>query len=354
MFYHIGLVLREHLSAFNVIHYISFRALICLLQSLILMVIVGNRCIRKYKALFATAVREDTPSSHKAKGNVPTMGGLLMLFITTLTSLCWCNLRMAHVWLFLFGILSFGGIGFIDDRAKITKKKGITARHKWYLQVTCAGALAIMLVLMGIVSTTITVPFLKHVHPDIGIFFVIWAMLVILAASNAVNLTDGLDGLAAGSLLPNIALYGLLNYAASNGIIASYLHMQPTVNSELPVIAGALLGAVLGFLWFNAYPAQMFMGDCGSLSLGAGLALMALMAKQELLLILSGGIFVLETLSVIIQVGWYKYTKKRIFRMAPIHHHFELEGLPEPKITMRCIIISIVLCLVALIIVKVR
>lgn len=222
------------------------------------------------------------------------------------------------------------------------------------MQIAFAFIIAFLLVATSTVSTFVCFPFFKHVHPDLGWFFIFWIIFVIVACSNAVNLTDGLDGLASGVLLPNLATFAFFCYAASHFIIAHYLHIPFTGNAEITVIGGALIGAVLGFLWYNAYPAQIFMGDVGSLSLGASLALMGLMSKQEILLVLSGGVFVIETVSVMLQVLSFKYRGKRIFRMAPIHHHFELQGLHETKITTRFIIVSIVLCLLSLITLKIR
>ena len=222
------------------------------------------------------------------------------------------------------------------------------------MQIAFSFAISMLLVMTSTVSTSVSFPFFKHLNPDLGWLFIGWAMFVIVACSNAVNLTDGLDGLASGVLLPNLATFAFLCYAASHFIIAHYLHIPFTANPEITVIGGALIGAVLGFLWFNAHPAQIFMGDVGSLSLGAALALMALMAKQEILLAIAGGIFVIETVSVMLQVLSFRYRGKRIFKMAPIHHHFELQGMHETKITTRFIIISIVLCLLSIITLKIR
>jgi len=354
MFYHIAVYLQQSVSAFNVFHYISFRTIASLLTSLFLSLLVGNWFIKKSNRYFASQVREDTPDRHKQKNNIPTMGGLLILGVVLVTSMLWCNLSKLHVWLFLFGMLLFGIIGFWDDWQKITKRKGITAKQKWFMQIAFAFLIAFLLVATSTVSTFVSFPFFKHAHPDLGWFFIFWAIFVIVACSNAVNLTDGLDGLASGVLLPNLASFAFLCYAASHFQIAHYLHIPFTGNPEITVIGGALIGAVLGFLWFNAHPAQIFMGDVGSLSLGASLALMGLMSKQEILLALSGGVFVFETVSVMLQVWSFKYRGKRIFKMAPIHHHFELQGMHETKITTRFIIVSIVLCLLSIITLKIR
>ena len=256
--------------------------------------------------------------------------------------------------MFLLGLFSYGAIGFWDDWSKIKRSRGISAQAKFIAQWSIAALVALLWVYWAGAKTTICVPFFKNLNPDLGIFFVFWAMFIIVSCSNAVNLTDGLDGLAIGSLLPNFALYSIIAFLAGHFLIAGYLNIPFANSSEIAVMGATLIGASLGFLWYNAYPAQVFMGDVGSLALGAGLALMALMAKQEFLLIISGGLFVLETVSVILQVFVYKRWKRRIFKMAPIHHHFELLGWPEAKITTRFGIISFILCLLAFITLKLR
>lgn len=354
MLYHLSGYLQQQISLFNVVHYISFRAITSLLQALVMMIVFGNFFINKYKSYFAAQAREDTPVTHQQKNNIPTMGGVLILLVLFITCFTWCNLAKLHVWLFLLGILLFGLIGFFDDWQKINKKKGIAAKKKWIFQLVFASMISVLMVWTETISPEISFPFFKHVHPNIGWLFIVWAIFIIVGCSNAVNLTDGLDGLASGVLLPNLATFAFLSYAASHWLMAFYLHIPFTGNAEITVIAGALIGSVLGFLWYNAYPAQIFMGDVGSLSLGTGLALVALMSKQEILLVLAGGVFVVETMSVILQVASFKCLHKRIFRMAPLHHHFELQGIHESKITMRFIIVSIILCMLALITIKLR
>jgi len=248
----------------------------------------------------------------------------------------------------------FGALGAWDDWNKIKQQKGISAKTKWYAQIVISAIIALLLVITHAIPTTVSFPFFKNLNPSIGLLFIPWVIFVLVGTSNAVNLSDGLDGLAMGSLIPNFATYAIISYAAGNFIIASYLHIPFVDCGEMAVIAATLAGAALGFLWYNCYPAQIFMGDVGSLSLGAGLALIAIMCKQELLLPIAGGLFVLETISVMIQVFSYKQFGKRIFRMTPIHHHFELLGWPESKVTARFGIISIVLCLLALITLKIR
>jgi phospho-N-acetylmuramoyl-pentapeptide-transferase len=354
MLYHLAAYIQQTISAFNVVHYISFRTIASLLTSLFVTLITGKWFIRKSQKYFTSQARENTPERHKLKNNIPTMGGLLILGTVLISALLWCNLTKLHVWLFLLGIVLFGLIGLWDDIHKITKKRGISAKQKWFLQVACAFIIAITLITSSTISTSLSIPFFKNIQPQFGWFFILWIMFVILAESNAVNLTDGLDGLACGVLLPNLVLFTFLCYASSHFIIAHYLHIPFTNVPEITVIAGALIGSVLGFLWFNAHPAEIFMGDVGSLSLGSSLALLALLSKQELLLVLAGGIFVLETLSVMLQVISFKLRGKRLFKMAPIHHHFELLGTHESKITTRFIIVSIMLSLFALLTLKIR
>lgn len=354
MFYFLSAYLQPYVSGLNVVHYISFRTIAALLQSLVLTIFLGNIFIKKYASMFASQARELTPETHRKKNNIPTMGGILMLFVVVITSLCWVNWSKLCVWIFLGGIIIFGLIGFWDDWNKITKKKGIPARQKWILTIGSASLISLALIVSGVVSSQVHVPFFKNFHPELGFFFLAWAIFMIVGCSNAVNLTDGLDGLASGVILPNLGTFALLIYASSHYQIASYLHVPFTGNAEVTVICGAFIGTVLGFLWYNAHPAQMFMGDVGSLSLGCALALLGLLSKQEILLALSGGVFVVETLSVILQVASFKCRGQRIFKMAPLHHHFELQGIHETKITTRFIIISIVLCLLAMITIKIR
>ena len=285
---------------------------------------------------------------------MPTMGGIFILMVVVISALLWCDLTVKEVWFFLLGMLGFGAIGCWDDWRKIKHGKGISIGVKFALQWLTAFGIAYVWMHWGQVSTVISFPFFKHFNPDIGWWFIPWVMLVIVGCSNAVNLTDGLDGLAIGALLPNFATFSLICYLAGNARIADYLAIPFTQTSEIAVLGMTLVGASLGFLWYNAYPAQIFMGDVGSLGLGAALAMMALMAKQELLLPIAGGLFVMEASSVIIQIIARRKWDKRIFKMAPIHHHFELLGWQESKITVRFAIISFVLCLLALITLKLR
>ena len=354
MLYHLAKLLAPHISALNVIHYVSFRFAAALLTVLALSLAFGDRFIETSKLLFRSKSCEFTPETHKAKDNMPTMGGLFIILVVTITTLLWTNLGKAEVWLFLTCMCSFGALGFWDDWSKIKYGKGISERCKFRVQVALAALVCLGWFVFLHPSTKLCVPFFKNFNPDLGYLLIPWAMFVLVGTSNAVNLTDGLDGLAIGSLIPNFATFTLIAYLAGHHDFASYLHIPFAGTSELAIIGVILAGASLGFLWYNAYPAQIFMGDVGSLSLGASLAFLALLTRQELLLGIAGGLFVAETVSVILQVFSYKYFKRRIFRMAPMHHHFELLGWPETKITIRFALISCILCLVALITLKLR
>ncbi len=354
MFYHIAQALTPVWPIFNVIHYSSFRVMAALLTTLTCSFLWGDWFIGVARQYFRSKARAMAPQHHQLKDNLPTMGGLFILLLVSINTLLWCNLTDPHVWVMLFGMGSFGAIGAWDDWVKITTRRGISAKAKFILQLVASFLTVVFWVWSTQVSTTITFPFFKNVQPDIGWYFIPWAMLVIIGCSNAVNLTDGLDGLAIGTLMPNLATYAVLCSLAGNMHVAHYLHIPFAGTSEVALVGMILVGASLGFLWYNAYPALIFMGDVGSLALGAGLALLALQAKQELLLIVSGAIFVAETMSVILQVLSYKLRGKRLFKMAPMHHHFELIGWHESKITMRFAIISLMFCLFALISIKVR
>ncbi len=353
MLYHLAqhLALKAHI--FNVIHYVSFRSIAALLTALIFSFLFGNWFIEKSKLFFRAKAREWTPQTHRAKDDMPTMGGIFIIAATLFSMLLWANWSKPQVWLMAVCIIGNGAIGFWDDWNKIRHRKGISARTKFLLQVGFATALIIAWLMAG-ASTTITMPFFKNINPDLGWFFVPWAVFILVGTANAVNLTDGLDGLAIGSLIPNFITFSLITYLAGHVGMALYLNIPFADSSEITVIGSALVGASLGFLWYNAYPAQIFMGDVGSLALGSALAFMALMAKEEILLAIAGGLFVVEALSVIIQVWSFRYLGRRLFKMAPIHHHYELKGWQEAKITTRFGIISLVLCLLALLTLKMR
>jgi phospho-N-acetylmuramoyl-pentapeptide-transferase len=359
MLYHLLYPLHTTFSIFNVFRYITFRSIYAVVTALVLSFLLGPWLIRYLKkGCVGQYVRDDGPSSHLSKAGTPTMGGLLILFSIMISTLLWADLTNLYIWMALVVMAGFGAVGFLDDYLKLTKKKsaGLNGRAKILMQS------AIALVVAGIIysqpdfDSHITIPFLKDVRPDLGWGYILLAMLVIVGTSNAVNLTDGLDGLAIGSMTVATATYLIFSYVAGHIKIATYLQIPYVAGSgELAVLCGAVIGAGMGFLWFNTYPAEIFMGDVGSLPLGGILGTVAVITKQELLLILVGGLFVVEALSVIFQVGFFKMTNgHRIFRMAPLHHHFELKGWAEPKVIVRFWLITIVLGLLSLSTLKLR
>lgn len=354
MIYHMALYALHFLPFLNVVHYISFRAIAALLTAVTLSLVYGERFILFSQKFFRSQVRAFTPATHESKNDMPTMGGLFMVGVVLVTMSIWGNWYAPLTGLSLACLVGFAGIGFLDDYYKIIHKKGISAGIKFMLQVLVAAVTAGAWIVIMQPSTELVFPFFKNIHPELGWLFLPWALFVLIGTSNAVNLTDGLDGLAIGSLISNFGVFALIAYSAGHIKIAHYLCIPYAGTAELAVVASALVGASLGFLWFNTYPAQIFMGDVGSLGLGAVLGFIALASKQELLLVIAGGLFVVETLSVIAQVVAYRFFGKRLFRMAPIHHHFELLGWPESKITIRFCIISFILCLCALITLKLR
>jgi len=358
MLYHLLYPLAADIRLFNVFKYLTFRTIYAMITALLVAFFIGPWVIRKLEGLQARQViRTDGPESHLKKQGTPTMGGVLILAAILLPTLLWADLTNRYIWLALFIITGYGIIGFIDDYKKVVEKnpKGLTPRQKMFWQLLLAGAVAVILYILPGFSEEIFFPFFKKLHPDLGYFYIPFVALVIVGASNAVNLTDGLDGLAIGPVSINAATYMIFAYIAGNFKLATYLQMPYVAGTgELAILCGAMVGAGLGFLWYNSYPAEVFMGDVGSLSLGGGLGTLAVLTKQEILLVIVGGVFVVEALSVIFQVGSYKYRGKRIFRMAPIHHHFELKGVAEPKIIVRFWIISIILALVAISTLKLR
>lgn len=354
MLYHLAHYCKQFWSVWNVVHYVSFRAMAAFLSTLGLSFLTGGWFISRSKQYFRSRARQWTPERHKAKDNLPTMGGIFIILLVVVNTLFWCDLANLQVWTMLGTLVGFGAIGAWDDWSKITRQSGIAARYKFSLQ--CGIAFILIVLWVGYTGTTatITFPFFKNFQPNIGLFFIPWSVFIVVGCSNAVNLTDGLDGLAIGSLMPNFVTFSILCYLAGNVLLADYLHIPYTGTSEVAIIGIILIAASLGFLWYNAYPAQIFMGDVGSLALGAALAMMALLCKQELLLVIAGGVFVAETVSVIVQLLSYRFRGKRIFRMAPMHHHFELIGWQEAKITVRFAIISLILCMLALMTIKIR
>lgn len=355
MLYHLAQYFQEHIPALNVVHYVSFRAMAALLTSLIISFLSGEAFIKFSATYLRSKAREYTPHAHKDEKNaMPTMGGIFIVLVVLISVLLWSCLTNMQIWLFLLCLLGFACIGGWDDFCKIRYKKGINASVKLGLQLLIAGLVGLGFIYFCNPSTALVFPFFKHFQPELGLFFLPWIVFVIVGTSNAVNLTDGLDGLAIGSLITNFATFSVICYMAGHMVISHYLQIPFAGTSELVIPGGALVGASLGFLWYNTYPAQIIMGDVGSLALGSVLAFMALASKQELLLMIAGGLFMVETLSVIVQVLSYRYLKRRFFRMAPIHHHFELLGWQESKITVRFCIISFVLCLLALMTLKLR
>jgi phospho-N-acetylmuramoyl-pentapeptide-transferase len=343
---------------FNVFKYITFRTIYSVLTALVICFLLGPALIRALSRYqIGQPVRAEGPRTHYGKKGTPTMGGVLILFAILVASLLWADLTSAYVWVVLVVVLGFGAIGFWDDYLKVVRKhpKGLSPRTKLALQTGVAGIVAVYLFTAADFDTHLAVPFLKGVHPDLGWMFVPFAVFVIVGTSNAVNLTDGLDGLAIGPVMIAAATYLAIVYLSGHAVFAEYLQIPHIPGTgELAIVCGAMVGAAIGFLWFNTYPASVFMGDVGSLPLGAALGAIAVTSKHELVLVLVGGIFVVETVSVIFQVTYFKMTGRRIFLMAPIHHHFELKGWQEPKIIVRFWIISIVLALLALSTLKLR
>jgi phospho-N-acetylmuramoyl-pentapeptide-transferase len=359
MLYHLLYPLHTTFSVFNVFRYITFRTIYASLTAFFICVLLGPWVIRRLARLqIGQYIREDGPQSHLQKAGTPTMGGTLILFSMVTATLVWGNLANPFVWIALLSTVGFGLIGFADDYLMQVKKRslGLTVRVKFALQVCLALLVGFLVFTSPDFSTRVTIPFFKQFSPDLGWGYVLFAALVITATSNAVNLTDGLDGLAIGPMIIASATYMFFAYVAGHSHFAEYLQLTYVAGSgEITVFCGAMAGAGLGFLWFNAYPAQVFMGDTGSLSLGAALGTVAVVTKQEILLVLVGGLFVIEALSVIFQVGFFKMTHgRRIFRMAPLHHHFELKGWAEPKVIVRFWIIAITLALMSLSTLKLR
>lgn len=358
MLYHLLYPLHELISFFNVFRYITIRTVYAILTALLISFVAGPWIIKKLRAFqIEQVVREDVPSRHLSKNGTPTMGGSLILLAILVPTLLWADLTNPYIWIVLLATLGFGALGFFDDYKKVRDKNGmgIRARYKFPIQVAIGLVTSwVLFNLMGHDSRLIF-PFFKRVMPDLGIWYIFFGMFVIVGTANAVNLTDGLDGLAIGPVLIAGGTFILFCYLAGHYQFASYLQIPFVKGSgELTILCGALLGSGLGFLWFNTYPAQVFMGDVGSLALGGALGTIAVVTKQEFLLIIVGGIFVAETLSVIVQVISFKLRRKRVFRMAPIHHHFELKGWAEPKIIVRFWIIAIILGLVAIGTLKLR
>jgi phospho-N-acetylmuramoyl-pentapeptide-transferase len=361
MLYHLLLPLVPSLPFLNVARYITFRTAAASLTALAISLMMGPWLIRRLRAFqIGQVIRQEGPQSHQAKAGTPTMGGLLILAAALGPTLLWADLTNLSVWIAVLTTAAFGGIGFLDDYLKITRRSsgGLAPRYKMGLQI--ATGLAVSLVLMWMATqdqynTRLIFPFFKQWIPDLGWWYVPFAIFVLVAWSNAVNLTDGLDGLAISTFAVAAATLTALAYVTGHKVFADYLLLvRFAPAAELTVFCGALVGASLGFLWYNAHPAEIFMGDVGSLALGGALGIVAILIKQEILLVFVGGVFVMEAASVVIQVTSFKLRGKRVFRMAPLHHHFELIGWAEPKVITRFLIIAIIFALFSLTTLKLR
>jgi phospho-N-acetylmuramoyl-pentapeptide-transferase len=358
MIYHFLYPLASEWAALNVLRYITLRGMFAALIALAISLVLGPRFIRRMRSgQFGQPVSEYAPENHLAKKGTPTMGGLLIVSALLIASLAMADLTNVYVLTTLGVAFGYAAIGFMDDYQKVTQGRnaGIKAREKLLWQFLIAAGAMTILCLRTEYDTHLAVPFFKEVRPELGWFYVPFGALVMVGASNAVNLTDGLDGLAIGPVMTTSATLGILSYCAGNARIAEYLYITPVAGAgELSIICAATAAAGLGFLWFNAHPAQMFMGDVGSLPLGAVLGMVAVASKNELVLLLAGGVFVVEALSVIIQLGSIKLRGKRVFLMAPIHHHFEKAGWPETQVVVRCWIISLLCAIMSLATLKLR
>ncbi|MCL7941102.1 MULTISPECIES: phospho-N-acetylmuramoyl-pentapeptide-transferase [Halomonas] len=352
--------LAQFQSAFNVFNYLTLRMILGTLTALVLCLWLGPVMIRRLvERQIGQAVRDDGPQSHLSKAGTPTMGGAMILMAIAVSTLLWGDLTNHYVWLVLAVTLGFGAIGWVDDYRKVVEKnpRGLPARWKYFWQSLIGVAAAVLLYVTAAspVETSLIVPLFKEFVLPLGVFYMVLTYLVIVGSSNAVNLTDGLDGLA---IMPTVLVamgLAVFAYATGNTVFADYLQIPFIPGAgELAVFCATIAGAGLGFLWFNTYPAQVFMGDVGALALGAALGVVAVIVRQEIVLFIMGGIFVMETVSVILQVGSYKLTGRRIFRMAPLHHHYELKGWPEPRVIVRFWIITVVLVLIGLATLKVR
>ena len=360
MLYELSQYFSQFHSGFNVFQYLTLRSILGVLTALTISLIVGPRMIRYLSSYnIGQSVRDDGPESHFSKAGTPTMGGALILIAIVISTVLWSDLSSRFVWVVLFVTVGFGAIGWIDDYKKVVygNSKGLSARVKYFWQsaIGLSAALVLFNTAQFPIETQLIVPFIKNILIDLGWMYVVLTYFVIVGSSNAVNLTDGLDGLA---ILPTVLVGGALGvfaYVTGNSNFSGYLGIPyvPGVG-EMVIFCGAIVGAGLGFLWFNTYPAQIFMGDVGALALGAALGIVAVIVRQEIVLFIMGGIFVVETVSVIVQVASFKLTGRRVFRMAPLHHHYELKGWPEPRIIVRFWIITVVLVLVGLASLKVR
>jgi phospho-N-acetylmuramoyl-pentapeptide-transferase len=363
MLFYLLYSLRGRMSVMNVTGYVTFRTAAASLSAFGISLLLGPWLIRKLREFqIGQVIRQEGPSSHRPKAGTPTMGGLLILTAALVPTLLWADLTSVQVWIAMLTTAAFGGIGFLDDYLKLVRRDhhGLRPRYKIACQVAVAVIVGILLLVLAAqnqpqYNTRLIFPFIKWLVPDLGWGYLPFAVFVLVAASNAVNLTDGLDGLAISTFAIAAAAFTALAYVTGHREFASYLNLVHfSQSAELTIFCGALVGASLGFLWYNSYPAEIFMGDVGSLALGAALGTVAILIKQELLLGVVGGVFVIEALSVIIQVASFKLTGRRVFKMAPLHHHFELSGWSEPKVITRFVIVAIVFALFSLTTLKLR
>ena len=361
MLYHLLYPFHTQFSALNVTRYITFRTAAASLSALALSLVLGPWMVRKLREFqVGQVIRQEGPTTHRPKAGTPTMGGLLILTASLVPTLLWADLTNVFVWIAVFATAGFGAVGFLDDYLKIVRRShhGLRPRFKLLGQVLVATLVGVTLLVLqhnGLYNTRLVFPFFKRLIPDLGWWYLPFAVFVIVAESNAVNLTDGLDGLAISIFAIGAAAYTALAYVTGHRVFADYLLLvRFAPAAELTVFCGSLVGAALGFLWYNSYPAEMFMGDVGSLALGAALGTVAILIKQELLLIVVGGVFVLEALSVVIQVASFKLTGQRVFKMAPLHHHFEMIGWSEPKVISRFVIVAVIFALFSLATLKLR
>ncbi len=361
MLYHLLYPLHTQVSVLNVTQYITFRTAAASLTAFVISVVLGPVMIRKLREFqIGQVIRHEGPAAHRPKAGTPTMGGLLILTAALTPTVLWADLTNPYVWIAVGSTLAFGAIGFFDDYLKVVRRssRGLRPRYKLVFQVGVATLVGLSLLALAnenLYTTRLIFPFFKNLIPDLGWWYVPFAVLVLVGAANAVNLTDGLDGLAISVFTVAAAAFTALAYVTGHAALAAYLllvHFSPT--AELTIFGGSLVGAGLGFLWYNSYPAEIFMGDVGSLALGGALGTVAILIKQELLLPIVGGVFVIEALSVIIQVASFKLTGRRVFKMAPLHHHFELSGWSEPKVISRFLIAAVVFALLSLTTLKLR
>ncbi|MGB7217485.1 MAG: phospho-N-acetylmuramoyl-pentapeptide-transferase [Vicinamibacterales bacterium] len=361
MLYHLLYSFHTQLSVLNVTQYITVRTAAASFSALAISLALGPWMVRTLREFqIGQVIRQEGPTSHQPKAGTPTMGGLLILTAAIVPTLLWANLTNAYVWIAVLTTAAFGGVGFADDYLKIARGShhGLRPRYKMGCQLLIGIAVGLVLLVLkdeNLYNTRLIFPFFKGLIPDLGIGYVVFAAFVLTAESNAVNLTDGLDGLAISLFAIAAAAYTALAYVVGHRVLAEYLIIAHfPLAGELTVFCGALVGSSLGFLWYNSYPAEIFMGDVGSLALGAALGTVAILIKQELLLIAVGGVFMIEAASVVVQVASFKLTGKRVFRMAPLHHHFELIGWSEPKVIARFVIAAIIFALFSLTTLKLR